>query len=255
MSGARLVPLPVDDEGLDVAAGIARCPKARAAYVTPSHQYPLGTTLSASRRLALLDWASRTGAWILEDDYDSEYRYQSLPIASLQGLDRDSRVVYIGTFSKVLFPALRVGYLVIPRDLVPRFAAVREAMDIFAPTLFQAALTDFLDEGHFARHLRRTRELYRERRGVLVEALRSELGEGVQVMGDQAGMHLVAALSGRARDEAVALRAAREGLWVMPLSSCYLGEPTRRGLVLGYGGTSAEDIPAAVRKLGRVMGS
>ena len=169
MAGARLVPVPVDGEGLDVAAGIARSPQARAAYVTPSHQYPLGMTMSASRRLQLLDWAQRSGAWIIEDDYDSEYRYESLPVAALQGLDRDSRVIYIGTFSKVLFPALRLGYIVIPADLVGRFAAVREAMDIFPPTLYQAVLADFLGEGHFGRHIRRMRLLYRERRAALVD--------------------------------------------------------------------------------------
>ncbi|MFL6231576.1 MAG: PLP-dependent aminotransferase family protein [Thermoanaerobaculia bacterium] len=132
-AGARLIPVPVDAEGLDVAAGAARSPQARAAYVTPSHQYPLGATLTASRRLQLLDWAQRSGAWILEDDYDSEYRYESQPIAALQGLDRDSRVLYIGTFSKVLFPALRVGYLVVPADLVSRFAACARRSTIFRP--------------------------------------------------------------------------------------------------------------------------
>ena len=125
MAGARLVPVPVDDEGLNVAAGLRLCRRARVAYVTPSHQYPLGATMSASRRLQLLDWAQASGAWIIEDDYDSEYRYESQPIAALQGLDRDARVIYIGTFSKVLFPALRVGYLVVPPDLVERFTAVR----------------------------------------------------------------------------------------------------------------------------------
>ena len=182
LAGAHLVPVPVDDEGLDVATGIARCPRPRAVYVTPSHQYPLGMTMSAARRLKLLDWAHGSGAWILEDDYDSEYRYESLPIAALQGLDRDSRVVYIGTFSKVLFPALRVGYLVVPADLVRRFAAVREATDIFPPTLNQAVLADFIDQGHFARHLRRMRQLYRERRSVLVQALREELGASTPVL-------------------------------------------------------------------------
>jgi GntR family transcriptional regulator/MocR family aminotransferase len=255
MSGARLVPVPVDEEGLDVASGMARSPKARAAHVTPSHQYPLGATLSASRRLALLDWARKSGAWILEDDYDSEYRYESHPIASLQGLDRDFRVVYVGTFSKVLFPGLRIGYLVIPKDLVPRFAAVRETMDIFPPTLFQAALTDFMNEGHFARHLRRTKELYRERRSVLVDALRSELGGGADVLGEQAGMHLVVTLPNRSSDREVSIRAAKKGIWAMPLSSCYMGEPTRRGLVLGYGGASAREIPAAVRRLGGALTS
>jgi GntR family transcriptional regulator / MocR family aminotransferase len=249
LAGAQLVAVPVDDEGLDVAAGIARCPRPRAVYVTPSHQYPLGMTMSAARRLKLLDWANRSGAWILEDDYDSEYRYESQPIAALQGLDRDSRVVYIGTFSKVLFPALRVGYLVVPADLVRRFAAVREAMDIFPPTLGQAVLADFIDQGHFARHLRRMRHLYRERRSVLVEALRKELGASTPVLGDRAGVHLTVGLPRGARDVEIAHRAARHGLWVMPLSSAYLGRAPRQGLVLGYGGTRTQDIPEAVRRL------
>jgi len=222
-------------------------------YVTPSHQYPLGVTMSASRRLQLLEWARRSGAWILEDDYDSEYRYESPPIAALQGLDRDARVVYVGTFSKVLFPALRIGYLVVPPDLVPRFAAVRDAMDIFPPALFQAALGDFIAAGHFARHLRRTRQLYRERRSVLVEALRKELGDSLEVLGEQAGVHLVARLKVRRSDREVVLEAARQGVWTMPLSSCYLGRPTSQGLVLGYGGSNASAIPAAVRRLRDVL--
>jgi GntR family transcriptional regulator/MocR family aminotransferase len=253
LAGARLFPIPVDAEGLDVAAGIARCPRPQAVHVTPSHQYPLGVTMTASRRLQLLDFARRRGAWILEDDYDSEYRYESLPISALQGLDRDSRVVYIGTFSKVLFPALRVGYIVIPADLVQRFAAVREAMDIFPPTLYQAVLTDFIDEGHFGRHLRRMRQRYRERRSLLVDAIRKELGDDLEVLGAQAGMHLVAALSYKAHDRPIAVRAAGKGLWAMPLSICYLGRPTRQGLVLGYGGTSAKEIPEAVRRLREVL--
>ena len=253
LAGARLLPVPVDEDGLDVRTGIARHGRARAVYVTPSHQYPLGVTMSASRRLQLLEWARQSGAWILEDDYDSEYRYESPPIAALQGLDRDARVVYIGTFSKVLFPALRIGYLVVPPDLVPRFAAVRDAMDIFPPALFQAALGDFIAAGHFARHLRRTRQLYRERRSVLVEALRKELGDSLEVLGEQAGVHLVARLKVRRSDREVVLEAARQGVWTMPLSSCYLGRPTSQGLVLGYGGSNASAIPAAVRRLRDVL--
>ena len=253
MAGARLVPVPVDAEGLDVSAGIERCADARAAYVTPSHQYPLGGTLTASRRLQLLDWAQRSGAWILEDDYDSEYRYESLPVSALHGLDRDARVIYIGTFSKVLFPALRVGYMVLPPDLVPRFARVRDAMDIFPPTLFQAALTDFLTEGHFARHLRKMRQLYRERRTVLVESLTRELGDTAEVLGAQAGMHLVAALPKRFKDRQISERAAKEGIWAMPLSTCYLEKASRPGLVLGYGSTDAGLIPDAVRRLRKAI--
>jgi GntR family transcriptional regulator / MocR family aminotransferase len=251
MAGARLVPVPVDGEGLDVAAGIRACRRARAALVTPSHQYPLGATLSASRRLQLLDWAQATGSWIVEDDYDSEYRYESQPIAALQGLDRDARVVYIGTFSKVLFPGLRVGYLVVPIDLVGRFAAVREAMDICPPALTAAVLADFIAEGHFARHLRRTSLLYRERRRALVEGLELHLGGRLRVVGAEAGIHLVAL--GDRRDRAISRRAAEEGLWVMPLSSCYLGRPTQHGLVLGYGGTGMAEMSRAVERLRRVV--
>jgi GntR family transcriptional regulator/MocR family aminotransferase len=251
-AGARPVPVPVDNEGLNVAAGIRRNRSARAALVTPSHQYPLGATLSASRRLQLLDWAQAAGAWIIEDDYDSEYRYESQPVAALQGLDREARVIYIGTFSKVLFPALRVGYLVIPTELVERFKEVRETMDICPPALIPAVLADFIVEGHFARHLRRTSLLYRERRGVLVNALGDNFGSRMEVVGSEAGMHLVA-LCAKPSDRMIAGAAAKNGLWTMPLSACYLGAADRQGLVLGYGGVTAEAIPRAVEKLRAVM--
>src|SRR5271156_1474240 len=162
MAGAKLVPVPVDNEGLDVAEGIRRARNARAVYITPSHQYPLGVTMTATRRMLLLHWAMRSGAWIIEDDYDSEYRLEGRPIASLQGLDTDARVIYIGTFSKVMFPALRLGYMVVPEDLVAAFAAARDATDQFSSTLYQAVMADFIREGHFARHIRRMRVLYME---------------------------------------------------------------------------------------------
>jgi GntR family transcriptional regulator/MocR family aminotransferase len=255
LRGARLVPVPVDAEGLNVAAGVERCRRAGAAYVTPSHQYPLGMTMSASRRLELLAWARKNGSWIIEDDYDSEYRYESLPISSLQGLDRDSRVVYIGTFSKVLFPALRLGYVAIPGDLVARFAAVRDATDIFPPIFSQVVAADFVAEGHFSRHLRRMRALYGERRSVLAAAIAEELGGVLSVTGGEAGMHLVAAFSGHDRDRELSERAASLGLWAMPLSSCYLGKPRRRGFVLGFGGTDVPEIREGVRRLREVLGS
>jgi len=251
--GARLVPVPVDAEGLDVDAGIAREPAARAVFVTPSHQFPMGATMSAARRLRLLDWARHSGAWILEDDYNSEYRYESPPIAALQGLDRDHRVVYVGTFSKVLAPALRLGYLVLPADLVDRFAAVRYAMDISPPTFLQAVVTDFLTEGHFGRHLRRTRKLYRERRGALVDALSRELGDDAEIVGEQAGLHLVVRLPDGTDDRAISDRAAEAGLHVLALSSCYRGRCPRPGLVLGYGGVGEAAIPGAVARLRRVL--
>ena len=251
--GARVVPVPVDEEGLDVAAGIARAPRARVALVTPSHQYPLGATMSASRRLQLLNWARSRGSWIIEDDYDSEYRYESLPLGALQGLDRDGRVIYIGTFSKVLFPSLRLGYIVIPPDLVEKFMNVRRAMDICPPTFLQAVLTDFLREGHFALHIRRMRRRYRERRSALVDAVREMLGEEFEILGEQAGMHLVVALPPGLKDKDIARVAAERELWTMPLSWCYARPSKRQGLVLGYGGSNVTEIRAGVRVLSEVI--
>ena len=253
--GSQLVPVPVDQEGLDVAAGIKLYRKARAAFVTPSHQFPLGVTMSASRRLQLLDWAQSSGSWIIEDDYDSEYRYESLPIASLQGLDEHARVVYIGTFSKVLFPSLRLGYIVIPPDLVDRFVTMRRAMDLCPSSFYQEVLADFIGEGHFARHIRRMRVLYRDRRSALVDSIRKELGELAEVLGDEAGMHLAVRLKNGDRDVQIAERAARQRLWLWPLSLSYLGERSHHGFILGFGSIPAAEIPRAVRKLRSLLTS
>jgi GntR family transcriptional regulator/MocR family aminotransferase len=248
-AGAQLIPVPVDDEGIDIAEIIRRGREGRVVYVTPSHQYPLGTTMSAARRMLLLNWAARSGVWIVEDDYDSEYRFGSRPVASLQGLDTDARVIYVGTFSKVMFPALRLGYVVVPQDLVPAFASARDAADIFSSTLYQAVMTDFIREGHFARHIRRMRMLYMERRRALVNAIQIQMGDMLEVIGAEAGMHLVALLSPRIDDVAVSKRAALNGISAMPLSICYLQSPARPGLVLGYGGANARQIHDGIRKL------
>jgi len=252
VNGCRIVPVPVDDEGLNVAAGIKQCPDARAALVTPSHQYPLGMTMSASRRLQLLEWAESSGSWIMEDDYDSEYRYESMPIPSLQGLDSNSRVIYIGTFSKVLFPSLRIGYIVAPADLVERFLAARLAMDISLSGFYQNVLADFIREGHFSRHIRRMRLLYAERRSVLIENIREQLGLRAEVSGGQAGMHLSVKMKG-IHDQQIAARAAEQRLWLVPLSSSYLRKSVRHGFILGFGSTGVEQIPDAVRKLGTLL--
>jgi GntR family transcriptional regulator / MocR family aminotransferase len=249
MAGARLVPVPVDQEGLDVEEGIRRAPKAHAVYITPSHQYPLGMTMSATRRMLLLNWASRSGAWVIEDDYDSEYRFAGRPIAALQSLDTGARVIYVGTFNKVMFPALRLGYVVVPKDLVPAFSTARDATDVFSSTLYQAVMTDFIREGHFARHIRRMRILYRERRTALLEAIQKQLGEKLEVIGAEAGMHLVALLRPGASDVAVARKAAQMGVSAMPLSACYSKPPVRGGLILGYGGTDSHQISDGIRKL------
>jgi GntR family transcriptional regulator/MocR family aminotransferase len=252
-AGCRLVPVPVDGEGLNVAVGIQQCRKARAAFVAPSHQYPMGATMSASRRLQLLDWAQRSGAWIIEDDYDSEYRYESMPIASLQGLDRNSRVIYIGTFSKVLFPSLRLGYIVIPPDLVDRFGATRFAMDLGPPHLTQAVLADFMTEGHFARHLRKMRLVYGERRAALVELVGEEFGSALEIHGAAAGTHLTVTLPKGISDAEIATNAAQQRLWLWPLSPCYFTRPRRQGLIMGFGSTAVAQMPQAVERLRTVL--
>ncbi len=251
--GAKLIPVPVDDEGMQVGEMIRRGQKARAVYITPSHQYPLGMTMSATRRMLLLNWAVRSGAWIIEDDYDSEYRFGSRPIASLQGLDTDSRVVYVGTFSKVMFPALRVGYIVIPKDLIRVFCAARDAADVFSATLYQSVLTDFIKEGHFARHIRRMRILYEERRIALLRAIRAQMGDLLDPIGGEAGMHLTVMLPSGINDVMISRKAARRGIAAMPLSTCYLKPPTRSGLILGYGGTNPRQINDGISKLRMCM--
>jgi GntR family transcriptional regulator/MocR family aminotransferase len=253
LAGCRLVPVPVDAEGLDVSAGIELARRACAVFVTPSHQFPLGVTMSVARRLQLLDWAQRSGAWIIEDDYDSEYRYESMPIASLQGLDRNSRVIYIGTFSKTLFPSLRLGYLVIPRDLLGRFLTIRHSMDLGAPTLYQSVLTDFISQGYFARHIRKMRLIYSERRNALADAIRAAFDSSVEVIGAQAGMHLVMTLPPRAQDSTVCNVGAQRELWLWPLSRCYFGRASRQGLVLGFGSTTPRQIANAGRRLREVI--
>jgi len=251
--GALPVLVPVDAEGLDVAAGIRRAPTARLAYVTPSHQFPLGATLSAARRIELLQWAARTGGWIVEDDYDSEYRYGSRPIAALQGLDADARVIYVGTFSKVLFPALRLGYLVVPKDLLPAFRTARDALDTCSPMLPQRALHDFIREGHFARHIRRMRMLYAARRAALQAAIQRHLPGTLQVVGAEAGMQLTALLPPDVDDVALSLRAAQAGVSIRPLSPCYRGDVKRNGLILGYGSVDERAIEEGVRRLRRCL--
>jgi GntR family transcriptional regulator / MocR family aminotransferase len=249
MAGAQLVPVPVDKEGLNVAEGIRSGGSAQAVYITPSHQYPLGVTMTATRRMMLLNWAARSGGWIIEDDYDSEYRFADRPVPSLQGLDTNQRVIYIGTFSKVMFPALRLGYMVVPEDLVDAFSFARDATDQFSATLYQAAMTDFIREGHFARHIRRMRLLYRERRTALLEAIRNQMGDKLEVIGEEAGMHLVALLPRGVSDVTISKKAAAIGISAMPLSSCYLKSPARAGLILGYGGTDSGQIKEGIRKL------
>jgi GntR family transcriptional regulator / MocR family aminotransferase len=252
-NGAELVPVPVDEEGMGVASLKRRGGGVRAAYVTPSHQYPLGTSMSVARRLALLDWAVRRDAWIVEDDYDSEYRYVSRPLGALQGMGAHDRVVYVGTFSKVLFPALRVGYMVVPPSLWQRFVDARDALDLFSPTLYQVALAEFLREGHFARHLRRMRGVYLSRRDALLTGLARHCRDRLTVYNADAGLHVAVLLRDGVDDREVVRRMAGRGLAATALSTCYAGPRARGGLLLGFGGATERRLLEATRVLGEVL--
>jgi GntR family transcriptional regulator/MocR family aminotransferase len=247
-AGARLVPVPVDGDGLIVSAGEALAPRARAVCLTPSHQYPLGGTMSIARRLAVVDWAVRAGAWIIEDDYDSEFRYTSRPLPCVQGLDARAaeRVVYIGTFSKTMFPAMRLGFLVVPPALVDRFAEARYAMDRHSPTIDEAVLAGFIADGHYARHVRRMRALYAERQAALVEAGQDVLAPYLSLAPSGAGLHLVGWVRGRLADTTLARAARDAGVDVQPLSASTGG---RHGVLLGYAAFTPTVIRAAAERL------
>jgi GntR family transcriptional regulator/MocR family aminotransferase len=248
-TGARLVPVPVDEEGLAVEIGRSRCPQARLAYITPSHQYPLGVTMSLRRRLALLEWAAQAGAWILEDDYDSEYRYIGRPLAALQGLDLAGRVIYVGTFSKVLFPGLRLGYLVVPPELVDAFTAAAALANRCPPGPDQAILVDFINEGHFARHIRRMRTVYVERQTVLVEAAQTHLSGLLELSPTEAGLHMMGWLPAGLDDRAVARHLLSREVEAPALATYSLTGQLRPGLVLGYAGLRPGEIRRGVRQM------
>ena len=263
-AAARLVPVPVDGEGLDVAAGERAAPTARMAYVTPSHQFPLGAVMSVSRRLALLAWARRAEAWVVEDDYDSEFRYAGRPLPCLQGLDAErqdaagpARVLYIGTFSKTLAPGLRLGYLIVPEALVDAFRAARAVLDRHTSTLAQGVLADFIAGGHYARHVRRVRALYAERQAALLEAAKAELEGLLTLAPHAAGLHLVGWLAPGLDANVAAAAAEAQGVRVYPVSRYALaaGAQDSNGLILGYAGFDARAIRAGVRKLRRALES
>jgi len=249
-AGARLVPVAVGSEGLDLAKAQNACHRPRVIYVTPSHQYPLGATMTLPRRLELLQWAQRVRSWIIEDDYDSEYRYSSRPIASLQGLDTTGSVLYAGTFSKVLFPSLRLGYIVVPPSLVEAFVAAKAAADGQCPALEQAVLAHFMAEGHFGRHIRRMRKLYEQRQAALIETIEEELPGILTVGQHDAGMHVVACLPLGIADAPIAELALQRGVELQPLSSYGLRPVRRGGFVMGYAAYS----PAAMRRAVAIVG-
>ncbi|MEO8880093.1 MAG: PLP-dependent aminotransferase family protein [Gemmatimonadaceae bacterium] len=256
-AGARVIPVPVDDEGMNIDAGERLSPAARVAYVTPSHQFPLGSIMSASRRLALLTWARRVGGWVLEDDYDSEFRYSGRPIPCLQGLDTErggsGRVLYIGTFSKTLAPALRLGYMIVPDELVDIFRAARAIAGGHSPTPEQGVLADFMEAGHYGRHVRRVRALCAERQQTLLSAAESEIGDAMQLAPDAAGLHMVGWLQPGVSDRAATAAAAREGVEVMPISRYSMVQLERGALLLGYAAFDEGEIRRGVQRLARAL--
>ena len=253
LSGARLVPVPVDAHGIDVASGMARAPQAALAYVTPTCHYPLGMSLSMERRHALLDWAARSGAWIVEDDYQSEFLYEGRAHAPLASLERNGRVLHVGTFTNAVFPSLRLAYVVVPAVLVDVFAAVRGQLDDHTHGLAQAVLADFIDGGHFAAHLRRMRSVYEARRDALVRACARDLPAGATLGPAKGGMNAALLLSVPGPDRVVADAAARRGVRVLPLSRYALRSRAWRGLLLGYAALDEAAIRAGVSRLARAL--
>ncbi|MGO8915548.1 MAG: PLP-dependent aminotransferase family protein [Stellaceae bacterium] len=248
LAKARLHPIPVDGQGIGVEAGIRAAPRARAVVVTPSHQFPTGVALSMTRRLELLAWARRSGAFIVEDDYASEFRYAGPPLASLQGLDEDERVIYVGTLNKALFPGLRLGYAVVPPALLQAFVAARYLIDRQPPSLYQSVLAEFMAEGHFAAHTRRMRQIYREQRDALAATLARRADGHLQVDVPDQGMHLVAYLRDGVSDVAVEAAARRSGIVVRAMSRFYRSASPRAARMLGFSGFPIPLIvPAAAR--------
>jgi len=253
-TGARVVPVRVDGEGLRVAAGINAAPKAKLAVVTPTHQCPTGVALSLPRRLELLAWATEAGSWILEDDYDSEFRYLGRPLPSLKSLDRGQRVLYAGSFSKVLFPALRLGYLIVPSELESAFLRASRLLTCGLPVLEQRVVAAFMRNGHFARHIRRMRMLYAERRRCLATALHAAFEERVTVEMAAGGMHLLARFPGADDDSVLAKRAERAGLAATALSSLAMAHDCGQGLLLSFTNISPSEADALVARLVAVIG-
>lgn len=247
--GVQLLPHPVDEDGLDPS----KLASARGVYVTPSHQFPTGATMPLARRLKLLAWAEANDAVVLEDDYDSGYRYDGRPLEAIQSLDESGRVVYVGTFSKVLFPAVRIGFMSLPSALVPAYTKAKWLADRHAPALEQLALAEFLHSGEFEQHLRRTRTRNGARRQTLLSALERHAGDEVEVVGANAGIHMLAWLREKRPVDAIIGEAAARGVGVYPASQYFIGEPDRDGFLLGYGTLSEDSIDEGVRRFAEAL--
>ncbi|HTO75403.1 MAG TPA: PLP-dependent aminotransferase family protein [Thermoanaerobaculia bacterium] len=252
-AGARLAHVPVDSEGIRVASGVRRAPSARLAYVSPSHQYPLGVTTTLPRRLELLQWAEENDAWILEDDYDSEFRYDGRSLPALQGLDRRGRVLYLGTFSKTLFPSLRIGYVIVPPSLGPAFAKAVSVAGHGPPLIEQAVLHRFIETGSYTRHLRQMRRIYAERNAAFCEGIHRRLGRVLRFHGEAMGLHVACELLSEEDDRRISERAAAAGLSLPALSSYFGGPRPKRGFVMGYGHLTTLQIRSGIAALSELL--
>ncbi|MGP9797190.1 MocR-like pyridoxine biosynthesis transcription factor PdxR [Halomonas sp. 86] len=248
-AGLNIIPVPVDEEGLNPLLCPANTPSPRLIYVTPSHQYPSGATMPVPRRLALLEHAARHGAWVVEDDYDSEFRYDTPPTPSLQGLSEQASVIYIGTFSKVLYPGLRLGYIVLPEALADTFRLAHARLHREGNYPIQSALAEFIAKGDFSRHIARMRMGYRQRQACLRRALAPAIDAGLKLSSGHAGMHLVAELDTLNQEARLVELAQQAHITLSPLSRYYLGQPQRAGLVLGYAGATEDELLRAGRWL------
>jgi GntR family transcriptional regulator/MocR family aminotransferase len=244
--------VPVDDQGLVVDL---LPPSARIVYVTPSHQFPLGMTMSMPRRRALLRWAERHGAAVIEDDYDTEFRYVDRPLEPLQRLDENGRVVYVGSFSKTLSPSVRLGFTVVPRPLAGPIAGLRQVIDWHSPTAMQTALAGFIDDGLLDKHIRRSRRVYAERYQLLTKALSGPLAGHLAAFTPSAGLHIATVLREGLCENEVLQAAARHGIVTAGLHDCFYTGPSRQGLLIGFGAVSTKDLPVALHALGGILGS
>ena len=252
-AGAKVVPVPVDEEGLSVSAGLRLCGRPRGMYLTPAHQFPLGMTMSLERRMEVLTCASRVGAFVIEDDYDSEYRFEGRPVPALQSLDRSSSVILVGSFSKMLFPSLRLGYVVLPPPLIDYFLAFRLQTDFRSVSLDQAVLCDFIEGGHLGRHLRRMRELYAGRLATLLEGGRRHLTGLLEISNVQAGLYTVGFLRNGMTSRAAETAAAAHGVEAVALDRYTLKRPDPRGVLLGFAAFDEATIREGLERLAKAF--
>jgi len=253
-AGASVVSISVDHQGMRVSEGLRKAPQAKLAYVTPAHQFPLGVAMPLERRLQLLEWSRQSGSWIFEDDYDSEFRFAGKPLASLQSLAPYGNVIFSGSFSKMLFPSLRMGFLVLPQHLAEAARQARSLLDRFGPPVEQAVLCDFITEGHFGRHLRKMREIYAEHLAILSESAQKEWGGRLVLQPTDTGLQTVAWLSSSGQsDRDFSRTAAGRGVEVVPLSAFARQWKKRNGLQIGFASISPAEIRRGVEAMGQIL--